>query len=101
MRRWRTNPIRNCRVRVQLRVQDHLVFKLMSRLHTTSILDVLHMHEKLRRYPYQWHHSHIQLKLESSEIIKTVLIFRTVFSAAPPFWSDGPCIQLESFRDAS
>jgi hypothetical protein len=39
----------NCRVRVQLRVQDHLIFKLTSRLHTTSILDVLHMHGKLRR----------------------------------------------------
>jgi hypothetical protein len=26
-------------------VQDHLIFKL----HTTSVLDVLHMHEKLRR----------------------------------------------------
>jgi hypothetical protein len=29
--------------------QDHLVFKLTSRLHTTSVLDVLHMHGKLRR----------------------------------------------------
>jgi hypothetical protein len=38
-----------CRVRVQLGVQDHLVFKLTSRLHTTSVLDVLHMHGKLRR----------------------------------------------------
>jgi hypothetical protein len=28
---------------------DHLVFKLTSRLHTTSILDVLHMHRKQRR----------------------------------------------------
>jgi hypothetical protein len=34
---------------IQLGVQDHLVFKLMSRLHTTSVLDVLHIHEKLRR----------------------------------------------------
>jgi hypothetical protein len=30
------------------RSQDHLVFKLMSRLHTTSVLDVQHMHGKLR-----------------------------------------------------
>jgi hypothetical protein len=37
------------RVRVQLRVQDHLIFKLTSRLHTTSVLDILHMHGKLRR----------------------------------------------------
>jgi hypothetical protein len=36
-------------------VQDHLIFKLTSRLHTTSVLDVLHMHGKLRRYPFQWH----------------------------------------------
>jgi hypothetical protein len=34
---------------VQLGVQDHLVFKLTSRLHTTSILDILHMHGKIRR----------------------------------------------------
>jgi hypothetical protein len=26
---------------------------------------------------------------------------RTVFGAAPLFWPDGPCIQLESIRDAS
>jgi hypothetical protein len=48
-RSWRTNPIRNCRVRVQLGVQDHIVFKLTFILHTTSVLGVLHMHEKLGR----------------------------------------------------
>jgi hypothetical protein len=37
------------RIRVQLGVQDHLIFKFTSRLHTTSVLDVLHMHGKLRR----------------------------------------------------
>jgi hypothetical protein len=26
---------------------------------------------------------------------------RTVFGAAPLFWPDGPCIQLESIRDTS
>jgi hypothetical protein len=45
--------------------------------------------------------SHIKLKSESSAIIKTVPIFRTVFGAAPLFWPDGPCIQLESIRDTS
>jgi hypothetical protein len=29
------------------------------------------------------------------------LTSRTVFGAAPLFWPDGPCIQLESIRDAS
>jgi hypothetical protein len=29
--------------------QDHLVFKLTSRLHMTSVLDVLHMHRKISR----------------------------------------------------
>jgi hypothetical protein len=29
------------------------------------------------------------------------MIFRTIFGAAPPFWPDGPCIQLESIRDMS
>jgi hypothetical protein len=99
MRRWRTNPIRNCRVRVQLRVQDHLVFKMTSRLHTTSVLDVLHMHGRLRRQPFQWHWSHVQLKSESSAIIKIVPISRTVFAAVPLFWPDGPCIRLECIRD--
>jgi hypothetical protein len=40
-------------------------------------------------------------KSESSAIIKTVPISRIVFGAAPPFWPDGSCIQLESIRDAS
>jgi hypothetical protein len=39
--------------------------------------------------------------MESSAIIKIVLISRTIFGVAPPFWPDGPCIQLESIRDAS
>jgi hypothetical protein len=29
------------------------------------------------------------------------LTSRTVFDIAPLFWPDGPCIQLESIRDAS
>jgi hypothetical protein len=37
----------------------------------------------------------------SFPIIKTVPISRTVFHAAPLFWPDGPCIQLEYIRDAS
>jgi hypothetical protein len=42
---WRSNPIQNFWVwlRVQLRVQDHLGFKLMYRMHTKSDLNVLHM----------------------------------------------------------
>jgi hypothetical protein len=67
----------------------------------TSVLDVLHMNGKLRRYPFQWHWSHVQLKSESSAIIKIVLISRTIFGAMPPFWPDGPCIQLESIMDTS
>jgi hypothetical protein len=59
------------------------------------------MHEKLRRQPFQWNQSHVELKSESSAIIKILLISRTVFGAAPLFWPDGPCIQLESIRDVS
>jgi hypothetical protein len=40
-------------------------------------------------------------KSESSAIIKIVQISRTIFGAAPLFWPDGPCIQLESIRDVS
>jgi hypothetical protein len=56
---------------------------------------------KAKEITFQWYQSHVQLKSESSGIIKTVLIFRTIFGAAPPFWPDGPCIQLESIRDTS
>jgi hypothetical protein len=31
------------------RVQGHLIFKLTSILHKTSVLDILHMHGTLRR----------------------------------------------------
>jgi hypothetical protein len=41
------------------------------------------------------------LSLSPTTIIKIVLIFRTVFGAAPLFWPDGPCIQLESIRGTS
>jgi hypothetical protein len=58
----------------------------------TSVLDVLHMHGKLRIYPFRWNQSNIQLKSESSAIIKTVPISRTIFGATPLFWPDGPCI---------
>jgi hypothetical protein len=51
--------------------------------------------------PFQWHWSYVQINLESSAIIKILPISRTVFGAAPLFWPDGPCIQLESIRDAS
>jgi hypothetical protein len=44
---------------------------------------------------------YVQLKSESSTIIKTVPISRTIFGAAPLFLPDGPCIQLESIRDTS
>jgi hypothetical protein len=59
------------------------------------------MHGKLRRQPFQWHQSHVQIESEPSATIQTVLIFRTIYGAAPPFWPDGPCIQLEFIRDAS
>jgi hypothetical protein len=41
------------------------------------------------------------IKSESSAIIKIVPISRTIFGVVPLFWPDGPCIQLESIRDAS
>jgi hypothetical protein len=33
------------------------------------------MHGKLRRYHFQWHRSHVQLKSKSSAIIKIILTF--------------------------
>jgi hypothetical protein len=73
----------------------------MYRLHTTSVFDVLHMQGKLKRYPFQWNWSYVQIRSESSEIIKRVPISRIVFGAASLFWPDGPCIQLECIRDTS
>jgi hypothetical protein len=59
------------------------------------------MHGKAKEITFPMELSHVQLKLESSTIIKILLISRTVFGAAPQFWPDGLCIQLESIRDAS
>ena len=57
--------------------------------------------QNAKEITFQWHQSHVQLKSESSEIIKILQISRTVFGAASLFWPDGPCIQLESIRDTS
>jgi hypothetical protein len=57
--------------------------------------------QKAKEITFQWHQSHVQLKLESSAIIKIIPISRTIFGAAPLFWPNRPCIQLESVRDAS
>jgi hypothetical protein len=57
--------------------------------------------QKAKEITFQWHQSNVQLKLESSAISKIVPISKTVFGAAPLFWTDGPCIQLESIRDPS
>jgi hypothetical protein len=56
---------------------------------------------KAKEISFQWHQSHVQLKSESSIIIKIIPVFRTIFGAAPLFWPDGPCIQLEYIRDTS
>jgi hypothetical protein len=56
---------------------------------------------KAKEITFRMAPSHVQLKSESSIIIKKVPISRTVFGATPLFWPDEPCIQLESIRDAS
>jgi hypothetical protein len=101
--RWRSKSIQNSRVclRVQLGVQDHLSFKLTHRTCTTSNLDVPHIHGKISREPFQRHCSHGQLKSKSPIIIKTRLISRTFLVLRHLFLPDGPCINLESIKDAS
>jgi hypothetical protein len=76
--RWISNPIRYSRVwlRVQLSVQDHLDFKLMYKMHTTSYLDVLHIHGKRQRQTLKWHQSQVQLKSDSIRISKIISISR-------------------------
>jgi hypothetical protein len=43
----------------------------------------------------------LEVMHNGATIIKIVLISRTIFGAAPLFWPNGPCIQLEYIRDAS
>jgi hypothetical protein len=45
--------------------------------------------------------SHGQLKSESAAILKTRQISRNFLVLHHLFWADGPCIELESTRDAS
>jgi hypothetical protein len=49
--RWRANPIWSYIVslRIQLRVQDQLTYKLLHRTRPASDLGNLHMYEKIRR----------------------------------------------------
>jgi hypothetical protein len=101
--RWRSNSIQNfgVRLRVQLRVQDHLAFKLMYMMRMRYDLDVIHIHGKIRRYVFQHHQFHGQLKSESPRIVKTRLISKTFLVLHQLFWADDPCIELETIRDAS
>jgi hypothetical protein len=95
------SPRDTTRWRFKLGVQNHFTFKLKSRMHTTSDLDVLHMHRKLVRYNFQQKQSHGQLKSKSPGIVKTRSVFRTFQMLHHLFWDDDPCIELESIRGAS
>jgi hypothetical protein len=74
---------------------------LMFRLHTTSVLDVLHMHGKAKGIAFPMELVSCPTKIGVIRNHKNNTNFRTIFGAAPLFWPDGPCIQLESIRDAS
>jgi hypothetical protein len=67
----------------------------------TSDLEVLHIHGKIRSYPFQCQWSHSQLKSELPAIIKTRSFSKTFLVLYHLFWVDGSCIKLESIRDAS
>jgi hypothetical protein len=47
---------------------------------------------KAKEITFPMESSNVELKLESSTIIKIVPISRTIFAGAPLFWPDGPCI---------
>jgi hypothetical protein len=81
--------------------QDYLAFKLMHRTCPTSALGDLHIHGKIRRYLFQCHWSHSQLKSESVTIVKTRLNSRTFLMLHHLFWTNDSCIKLEHARDAS
>ena len=60
---WRPKPIR---LRVRFGVQEQSTLKWAPRLHTSPVLDVLHMHGKIRRLTFQWLRSHAKISMESS-----------------------------------
>jgi hypothetical protein len=57
--------------RVQL-VQELSTLKLMPRSHMTSNWGVLGVHGKLRRKPFQWSLSHVEMHPESTGIVKRI-----------------------------
>jgi hypothetical protein len=67
----------------------------------TSDLGDLHIHGKIRKYPFQWHWSNGQLKLESAKIVETRKISRTFLVMCHLFLAEDLCIELEYARDAS
>jgi hypothetical protein len=48
--------------------------------------------QKAKEITFPMESSNVELKSESSAIIRIVPTLRTIFGAAPLFWPDGPCI---------
>jgi hypothetical protein len=44
----------------------------MYKTHTTSDLDILHMHGKRMRQDFEWHKSQVQLKSDLTKIAETI-----------------------------
>jgi hypothetical protein len=67
----------NVDVSFQFEVQNHNAFKLTHRICTTSDLDILHIHGKLRRRSFQCNKSLGQLKSKLPAIVETKSFSRT------------------------
>ena len=59
------------KVRARLEVQEQHVLKMMPRSHTESVLGVLYMDVKIISWRFQWHQSHLKIRLESMGIVET------------------------------
>ena len=66
--RWRPKATQ---VRARLGVQEQHVLKMTPRSHMVSVLGALYMDGKIISWSFQWHWSHLKIRSESTEIVKT------------------------------
>jgi hypothetical protein len=96
--RWKQKPVR---LRFSFGLQEQPVLKQTPMSHIESDLDVLSMDGKIISIIFQWNQFQSQILPESTGIVCTSDIQNLFRCCDAVFWPDGPCIQLESIRDAS
>jgi hypothetical protein len=72
IRSWSPSPIQ---FQVSFRIQEQSTLKLMPMSDTTSVWGILGLDGNIRISHFQWDQSHIQLKPESTRIVKTSQVY--------------------------